>query len=309
MSKYEVELWSLAGGSLLIVLASILGFVLYYLISSKEGVSIQTSARHQIAVGFSSGVLLSAGLLHMIPSAQQSAYFAFHTTVNDYPMVLLVVLVGIVLNLFVEKVLLMGKGQFVGFLPEGMGQAVILTLLLGIHSFLAGLAYGTTNGLGVLLAILAHKGVASFSLALVVCKADSDKFKKRALLAGFASSTPLGIGVGVLLGQVYKQATARIQFGALSIASGTFIEIALVHLMDMAYVPQQRSTKSQDHQDIVTPLVVDDKLEQSLSNSDDIVEDKYQSQRDYNPSMLQYAYVFFAFAVGAAIMAVLAIWV
>lgn len=108
----------------------------------------------------------------------------------------------------------------------------VLLLILSVHSFLAGLALGTSDStdsaIGIVVAIVCHKGSAAMALGVTLVKNGVPRRRYIGLMSLFSMVTPLGVGVGML---VYSQlhGTRAIQtvsgvIGALS--AGSFLYIA-----------------------------------------------------------------------------------
>eukprot|EP01062_Namystynia_karyoxenos_P033274 TRINITY_DN24492_c0_g1_i1.p3 TRINITY_DN24492_c0_g1~~TRINITY_DN24492_c0_g1_i1.p3 ORF type:complete len:168 (+),score=64.77 TRINITY_DN24492_c0_g1_i1:113-616(+) len=110
---------------------------------------------------------------------------------------------------------------------------LVLTLVLSVHSVVAGMALGVqteaSKALLVLLAIVAHKWVEAFSLGVSIVRAQLPLPAMGRLVGAFACSSPLGVALGWGLRQATEGAAARTVTAVLdAAASGTFIYIAVV---------------------------------------------------------------------------------
>jgi zinc transporter 1/2/3 len=104
-----------------------------------------------------------------------------------------------------------------------------LLVALSTHAIFEGIALGLTNDMSatinIMMAILFHKGPEAISLGVSLSKnfkLDEEKKKAIRLLLIFSLTTPLGIGIGMLL----HGSNGMIEILFSSIAGGTFIYIA-----------------------------------------------------------------------------------
>jgi len=110
---------------------------------------------------------------------------------------------------------------------------VVMTVMIGIPSFLLGTALGISGmpeAAMILVAILAHKGSAGFALALAMMKSTLKRWQVIALYLGFAFATPLGIVFGEELQVALSGDTANlIKAIVLSLAAGVFLFMGTLH--------------------------------------------------------------------------------
>ena len=118
-------------------------------------------------------------------------------------------------------------------------------IALSVHSCFEGLAAGLQMNLGNLLniifAICIHKSAAATSLGIALVKSFPNDFRLvRQLITVFASATPIGVILGMILakeGEIYN-----IVFS--SLAAGTFIYIACTEVVvEQFSVPGNRYLK------------------------------------------------------------------
>lgn len=108
----------------------------------------------------------------------------------------------------------------------------ILMIALSVHSIFEGLAAGLQKSEGqvinMAIAIIIHKGAAGSSLGISLVKTFPDNFRLcRQLVLIFALSTPLGVGLGMLVanaGDIYEVIFS-------SIAAGSFLYIACTEVI------------------------------------------------------------------------------
>jgi len=215
------------------------------LIGGRVPLKLGTSVAHQrffsLGNAFAGGIFLGAGLIHMLPDATH--YFGqFFGSDFNYPIAFCVAAVGFVFILLLEKVVLSGKESAVITEVSKSNQdplflAYILAVLLSVHSIIAGLALGAENSavdsFAIFIAIVAHKGSASFALSVNLCRSDMKPERIMRIIAFFSCMTPLGIiagaGISQLLTDRYEM-LAEAFFDAL--ACGTFLYITSLHIIN-----------------------------------------------------------------------------
>ena len=174
------------------------------------------------------GVFLGAGFIHMLGDAGEG--FARVLPQVDFPLAFLLAAVGFVAVLAIERVVF--KAATVAEGPS----AYILTLVLGLHSLLAGLALGVEDtalvGIAIAIAIVAHKGAAAFALATSFVKAGMARPRAWRLMVTFCCITPLGIFAGRLLGNLLAERPGELVEAVFdSLAAGTFLYIAALDII------------------------------------------------------------------------------
>jgi len=114
--------------------------------------------------------------------------------------------------------------------------AVLLMLVLSVHSFISGLTVGVLQKLDLIvsigIAIISHKWIEAFALGISLTKANlrGKQFAKYVLL--YSIMEPLGVLLGIALQVVFSHRAAEIIESIVSgIAGGTFIYISLVDIL------------------------------------------------------------------------------
>ena len=206
---------------------------------------------------FAAGVFLGAGLIHMLPDADQ----IWIGLGWNYPMAFALAAFAFALMLLVEHVLLpesahqevhAPSGERFAHLAEPEHEALsayaVLTAL-SIHSLLAGVALGAepelSRALVITFAIIAHKSAAGFALGVSLARSSLRVTQAWLLVGLFATATPLGGLIGATVGETIEGPLARV-FEAifLSIAAGTFVYVATFDILrDEFPAPGGRSTK------------------------------------------------------------------
>lgn len=181
---------------------------------------------------FAGGIFLGAGFLHMLPDALDN-FSAVHTG-TDYPLALLLAAIGFLVILGIDK--LASSVSTAQVVAEGGRFPVVLFVVLAIHSIIAGMSLGLEStllsGVVIFVAIVAHKGSASFALGVSMVEANVARGAIRRTIAFFSFMTPLGIAVGSLL-SLQSSGTTSQWFEAIfdSLAAGTFLYIATLEIL------------------------------------------------------------------------------
>jgi len=116
-----------------------------------------------------------------------------------------------------------------GVIERGMAVAFVFLLAISCHSFLAGLGVGAMTGPGLwsgMLAIIAHKGLATFTLSTCFIKANCPQPRLTFYILVFSLVTPVGIICGSLLST--DDVTEGILVG---LAGGSFLYIGVLEVI------------------------------------------------------------------------------
>ena len=212
---------------------------------------------------FAGGVLLAAGLIHLLGDAA-SGFAAIWPNV-DFPWAFTIAAGSFLLILGLERVLPRTPRLPVGSVdtrdlidPEADSIAeaalgsrqypYLLLLTLSIHSLIAGMALGAQTSLAgfliLLIAILAHKSAAGFSLGVSLQRIGVPIGRARTLVLGFAVMTPLGVILGSLIAALLDSSGEQV-FEALfdAIAAGTFIYIASLDILREEFLPPREGRR------------------------------------------------------------------
>lgn len=187
--------------------------------------------------GFSGGIFLGAGLIHMLGDAQRG----FASITDTYPFAFLIAGGGFLAILFLEMVALQGR-EDVGAMSGGKNAIYpfLLTIVLSVHSLIAGTALGLEGSiaasLALLVAIIAHKGSAAFALGVSLRSA---RFPRRRLIttvAMFSCMTPIGVLTGLAFSRALSGQTAVILEAVFdALAAGTFVYVAVLDIIDESF--------------------------------------------------------------------------
>ena len=195
---------------------------------------------------FAGGIFLGAGLLHMLPDSMEN--FDKLGLNIDYPFAALIAGIGFLFVLFLEKVLVRQKAAST-LQRDGNNYPFVLFLVLAIHSVIAGMSLGLEQGLAsgmvIFIAIIAHKGSASFALGVSLVKASIKKPLIIKTIVFFSIMTPIGIAIGSIISSIDSNQTT-IWFEAIfdALATGTFVYIAVLDIINEVFEsPEKRWQK------------------------------------------------------------------
>lgn len=172
-----------------------------------------------------SGVFLGAGLVHLLFNAVRGFLsLGFH-----YPWPFVICGTTFLILMLPDYLYSFSKEQNkhqLNFL------AITSNILLSVHSFFCGAALGITNTLSlsmvIFFAILAHKWVSSFSLAIYLNESSLRFASQIRLFLIYSFMVPLGIYFGYHLQNQYPHhISTQPVFSA--IAAGTFIYLGSIH--------------------------------------------------------------------------------
>ncbi|CAK0783445.1 hypothetical protein CVIRNUC_006644 [Coccomyxa viridis] len=133
-----------------------------------------------------------------------------------------------------------GQGAQVSFLT-----AALMGMALCFHSILEGMAMGAqaniVDSVHIFIAIAAHKGLAAYALGSSIVDSQASMRKYWTVIGFFASATPVGILLGVLLSSVSNSDAAA---AVSALASGTFLYVAFMEVIPRELaVPNHRTAK------------------------------------------------------------------
>lgn len=199
------------------------------LLSLKLSESKNSKRFFSMGNSFAAGVFLSAGLIHMLPDADEG-----FRNFGDFPWAYLGCAIGFFIILFLERVVMHSHDAISDSANhKNVFQIYILTVILSVHSIIAGIALGSEERLNhsliILFAILAHKGSAAFALAARLLKQNIGRQKLMKIIMLFCCMTPLGIVLGSIILNLLEgiaQELLTASFDAL--AAGTFLYVSIL---------------------------------------------------------------------------------
>ncbi len=229
---------------------------------------------------FAAGVLAGAGLVHLLGHGVD--VFARVAPGLDYPVALALAGCGFFLILLVEDVIVADR-PVIGELAEVVGPtgsrhevgaghhvardrdaaptpadaaaadrsagALVLLLVLSLHSVILGLAVGSQAALGTALvifaAVAAHKGLAGFAIGTGFLRAGAAWRPTAPGLAGFAVMTPTGIALGAVAASLVTGTHGQVVEAVFdSVAAGTLLYIASLDILSTEFdSPKDRGLK------------------------------------------------------------------
>jgi zinc transporter 1/2/3 len=240
--------WVKIGFALLVLAVGLVGASLPWLLGRR------TSSDRTLALGdtFAGGVLGGAGLIHLLDDGMTGFRSALPQV--DYPLALLLAGGGFLLILLLEGVVV-GGGHGHADVPAHAHTAatqheiawadgaarpvpypVVLLMVLSVHSVILGLALGAQSSLAgtvpIVLAIVAHKGLAGFSLGVGYRRGGLAWRRAAPEIGFFAVMTPLGILIGSAVGAILASGGGRVFETTFdSIGAGTFVYIAALDII------------------------------------------------------------------------------
>jgi len=181
-------------------------------------------------IAFGAGVFLGAIFLHLLPDTLTDG----SGSVASY-----MVLTGFILILLIERIIF-GSHQVHCDDHCGHRHAIVgMTALIGLsaHSFTEGFGLGVGMveaelGFVIFIAIIAHKVIASFSLATIFRLAQFSTKKTLALIGLFALMTPIGALITLPFLENMRDLSLAIPTG---LTAGTFLYVATMDLLPEAF--------------------------------------------------------------------------
>lgn len=197
---------------------------------------------------FAGGVLLAAGLIHLLADASDGFASAYPDL--DYPAAFAVATLAFILVLGLERVIprALETGspsedpESAALIGSGKGGLApyLLLLTLSIHSLIAGLTLGLSTAAGatvLLIAILAHKGAAGFALGSTFREAAIPPRTRIPALLVFVGSTPAGVLLGGVAIELFGSGSGAAEAWFKAVAAGTFLYIATLDIVREEFFP------------------------------------------------------------------------
>lgn len=170
------------------------------------------------------GIFIGAALFHMLPDATTQIY---HLTSN-YFLWPTAICVFTMLSMHLWSRLLKTQNQYV--ISTSL-SGILIVIMLGVHSLFEGVTLGFATALNVFfvvfMAIIFHKGAASFALTSHLLRHQYSRSRCHSIMLIFSLLSPLGILIGASSMYVLPSHIDSWLAGIfLSIAAGTFVYIA-----------------------------------------------------------------------------------
>lgn len=189
------------------------------------------------------GFFLGAGLLHLLPDAFES----LADVGGSLPWAMVFCLAGFLLILLLEKVVIAGDDAIERSAGASTRTAIypyVLTIVLSLHSIIAGYALGAGSTFQLVFVIFAaegsHKFSAAFALGVGLVRSGIAKARALRILLLFASMTPLGIVLGAFARSRIGGDTATIVSGMVdALTAGTFLYIAIVDILEEEFATRE----------------------------------------------------------------------
>lgn len=243
-----------------LVAFQILSATIIFLVALIAGLlPSQVLMRHEkgLAIGdaWASGVFLGAAFLHMLPDAAEG----FLKANIHYPFIYAICLAGFLFLGILERVAL----NLTPFVKKDRSHitGILLLIILSIHSIIEGGAIGInvtiSIAMTIFIAVLAHKGAASFALAMNLHRSPIKHKTVIAMIVFFSLMTPLGIFLAALVVD-YTQAPAELLLEAIfnAFAAGTFLYIGVRHLMEKQFAEYTHIDGATEYLAIIAGILV-----------------------------------------------------
>ena len=178
-----------------------------------------------IGESLATGVFLGAGLLHMLPEAND----LFIRMGYHYPFAFVITGIVFLLFLWFEH---LGKELYHHKDHSHPAFALVACLMLSIHSLVLGAALGFSREyplvIMLFLAIITHKWAESFAMSVQLNKSSLRPTQSIFFFLIFAMMTPLGIYLGYYFGRGIETASL---FDPILVATsaGTFLYLGTLH--------------------------------------------------------------------------------
>lgn len=202
----------------------------------RASASPRSAEIFSLSNAFSGGLFISIGLIHMLGDGAKGLEAAGVGT--DYPLELAIATAGFLAILLLEAVVGGRVRTSLGeaYQPDSAGSAAglrarLLTIILSVHSLMAGIAIGAeaevAAAVAILIAIVAHKGPEGYALGVSLHQAGTGRRQLVRTVMLYAVMTPIGIVVGTGLATMLEgEANAMFEAVFDSLAGGTFIYVA-----------------------------------------------------------------------------------
>ncbi len=220
--------------ALIIFLAGIIT-VLYPLRNKGKAMS---SSSLELGEALASGIFLGVAFFHMLPHSIEVFQRIYGTV--EYPIAEAICAGGFIFLLFLERLSFQDK-------KEANTVPYILAIILIIHSLTEGAALGVGDNFAeaflIFVAIIAHKGSASFALCITLMRYHLPFSRIIFMILLFSLMTPLGIGFGTLINYFTQSTWGELLEASFdAFAAGTFLYMSALHHIRF----HQRAEKSQN---------------------------------------------------------------
>ena len=224
-------LWVKALAALALLVAALSGGWIAVKLCSSHRCTRILSLANALAGGF----FLGAAILHLLPEAQESlAGFG-----GSFPWGMVFMLFGFLLILLLERLIIHGHHHGIELATRDNKRPIypyVLTIVISLHSIIAGYALGGGGTFELILVIFAaeisHKFSAAFALGVSLVRSDVPLARLRRILWLFALMTPIGVVLGELVSARISGDAASLVSGIINaVAAGTFLYVAIVDII------------------------------------------------------------------------------
>lgn len=181
----------------------------------------------ELGEALASGIFLGVAFFHMLPNS----IAVFHELYENlyYPVPEAICAIGFLLLLFLERLSFISTTE-----KQHTAIPHILALILILHSLIEGAALGVgdtfAQALLIFIAIMAHKGSASFALCVTLMRYQLSFARISTIIIIFSLMTPLGIALGTVVSLfTHSMGGELIEAIFNAFAAGTFLYISALH--------------------------------------------------------------------------------
>lgn len=183
----------------------------------------------ELGEAFASGIFLGVAFFHLLPHAIdvfRQAYPSF-----TYPIAEAICMASFLFLIFLDRL-----SCVTSKINPQQNIPYIMSIILIIHALTEGAALGIESSLTetfiLFIAIIAHKGSASFALCITLMRYHLPYWRILGLILLFSLMTPLGIGLGTFIQLISQSKNGDLISGAFNaFAAGSFIYIAtMLHI-------------------------------------------------------------------------------
>lgn len=209
--------------ALFIFLVSILSVI--YPLKTNRHLQVDT---FELGEAFASGIFLGVAFFHLLPHATD----IFTNILQiSYPVGYAICISSFLFLIFLERLSFLTKKT-----EPRNNIPYIMTIILIIHALTEGAALGVGKTLAetmiIFIAVIAHKGSASFALCITLIRYQVSYHLILFLIVLFSAMTPLGVVIGTWIADLNPNANHELITASFdAFAAGTFLYIAtMLHI-------------------------------------------------------------------------------
>ncbi|KAJ4881958.1 Zinc transporter 11 [Raphanus sativus] len=213
---------------------------------------------------FAGGVFLATALMHFLPDADET-FRDLLTKEGEsepspaYPFAFMLACAGYMLTMLADSVIAHVysktpskdveelQGEEKPNQGSGIGDSILLIVALCFHSVFEGIAIGISESKAdawrALWTITLHKIFAAIAMGIALLRMIPDRplFSTIIYSFAFAISSPIGVGIGIVIDATTQGTVADWIFAvSMSLACGVFVYVSVNHLLAKGYIPNKK---------------------------------------------------------------------